>query len=129
MTRLTRRALLAVGSTASVFGPYVRRGYAAEALRVGSLSDLNSTYAILSGSGAVAAVRLAAADFMKEHPDIPVEVLVSDFQLKSDLGLGIAVKCDDGAGRIIGGRTPVAARRCGGVPAPCPGQKITPNTA
>jgi branched-chain amino acid transport system substrate-binding protein len=59
-------------------------------LRVGSLSDLNSTYAILSGSGAVAAVRMAAADFMKEHPDIPVEVLVSDFQLKSDLGLGIA---------------------------------------
>jgi branched-chain amino acid transport system substrate-binding protein len=90
MTRLTRRTLLAVGSTASIFAPYVRRGYAAEALRVGSLSDLNSTYAILSGSGAVAAVKMAAADFMKEHPDIPVEVLVSDFQLKSDLGLGIA---------------------------------------
>jgi branched-chain amino acid transport system substrate-binding protein len=62
----------------------------AAALCVGSLSDLNSTYAILSGSGAVAAVKMAAADFMKEHPDIPVDVLVSDCQLKSDLGLGIA---------------------------------------
>jgi len=90
MTRLTRRTLLAAGAMTDVFAPYIRRGYTAEPLRVGSLSDLNSTYAILSGSGAVAAVKLAAEDFMKEHPDIPVEVLVSDFQLKSDLGLSIA---------------------------------------
>ena len=90
MKHLNRRTLLAVGSAAGVFSPYIRRGYAAEALRVGSLSDLNSTYAILSGSGAVAAVKLAAADFMREHPDIPVEVLVSDFQLKADLGLSTA---------------------------------------
>ena len=90
MKHLNRRTLLAVGSAAGVFSPYIRRGYAAEALRVGSLSDLNSTYAILSGSGAVAAVKLAAADFMREHPDIPAEVLVSDFQLKADLGLGTA---------------------------------------
>mgnify|MGYP003348870649 CR=1 FL=1 len=27
---------------------------------------------------------------MKEHPDIPVDVLVSDFQLKADVGLSIA---------------------------------------
>jgi branched-chain amino acid transport system substrate-binding protein len=90
MTRLTRRTLLAAGATSGVFAPCIRRGYTADALRVGSLSDLNSTYAILSGSGAVAAVKLAAEDFMREQPDIPVEVLISDFQLKSDLGLGIA---------------------------------------
>jgi len=90
MQRVSRRTFLAAGSAAAIAAPYVRRGYAAEALKVGSLSDLNSTYAILSGSGAVAAVKLAAEDFMKEHPDVPVEVLVSDFQLKSDLGLGIA---------------------------------------
>jgi branched-chain amino acid transport system substrate-binding protein len=90
MKRLNRRTVLAVGSAAGLFSPHVRRGYAAEPLRVGSLSDLNSTYAILSGSGAVAAVKLAAADFMQEHPDIPVEVLVSDFQLKADLGLSTA---------------------------------------
>jgi branched-chain amino acid transport system substrate-binding protein len=89
MTRLTRRTIL--GTTAgALFAPAIRRGHAAEGLKVGSLSDLNSTYATLSGSGAVAAVKLAAEDFMKEHPDIPVEVLVSDFQLKSDLGLSIA---------------------------------------
>jgi len=90
MQRVNRRMFLAAGSAVALAAPYVRRGYAAEALKVGSLSDLNSTYAILSGSGAVAAVKLAAEDFMKEHPDVPVEVLVSDFQLKSDLGLRIA---------------------------------------
>jgi branched-chain amino acid transport system substrate-binding protein len=90
MKDITRRAGLAAAAAAAVFAPYVHRGHAAEAVRIGSLSDLNSVYAMLSGSGAVAAVKLAAADFMKEHPDIPVEVLVSDFQLKPDVGLGIA---------------------------------------
>jgi branched-chain amino acid transport system substrate-binding protein len=90
MERVTRRAVLSVAATAPLTAPFIRRGYAADGLRIGSLSDLNSTYATLSGSGAVAAVRLAAEDFMKEHPDIPVEVLVSDFQLKADVGLGIA---------------------------------------
>jgi branched-chain amino acid transport system substrate-binding protein len=86
---ITKRSLLGVG-VAALAAPAIRRGWAAETLKIGSLSDLNSTYAILSGSAAIAAVKLAAADFMKEHPDIPVEVLVGDFQLKSDLGLSIA---------------------------------------
>jgi len=90
MRYVTRRSVLGAGAAATVFAPYVRRGYAAAAIRVGSLSDLNSVYATLSGSGAVAAVKLAAADFVKEHPDIPVEVLVSDFQLKADIGLSVA---------------------------------------
>jgi branched-chain amino acid transport system substrate-binding protein len=90
MRHVTRRTVLGVGAAAAVSAPYVRRGYAAAAIRIGSLSDLNSVYATLSGSGAVAAVKLAAADFAKEHPDIPVEILVSDFQLKADLGLSVA---------------------------------------
>lgn len=90
MKPIQRRRLLRAAAATAVFAPSVRRGHAAEPIRIGSLSDLNSTYATLSGSGAAAAVRLAAADFGKEHPDIPVEVLVSDFQLKPDIGLGIA---------------------------------------
>lgn len=90
MKHIARRIVLGAGAAAGVFAPYVRRGYAADTIRIGSLSDLNSVYAALSGSGAVGAVKLAAADFTKEHPDIPVEVLVSDFQLKPDLGLSIA---------------------------------------
>lgn len=87
MKYLTRRGTLATAATAAIFSPYVRRGYAAEGLKVGSLSDLNSTYATLSGTGAVAAVKLAAEDFTKEHPQIPVEVVSADFQLKADVGL------------------------------------------
>ena len=87
MKHLTRRTALAAAATASVFGPYIRRGYAAEGLKVGSLSDLNSSYATLSGTGAVAAVKLAAEDFSKQHPNIPVEVVSADFQLKADIGL------------------------------------------
>ena len=91
MKHLMRRAVLAAPlSATALFTPYIGRGHAAEPIRVGSLSDLNSVYATLSGSGAVAAVKLAAADFMTEHPDIPVEVLVSDFQLKPDIGLAAA---------------------------------------
>ena len=87
MKNLTRRTALGTAAASALFAPAIRRGYAAEGLKVGSLSDLNSTYATLSGSGAVAAVKLAAEDFGKQHPDIPVEVVSSDFQLKADVGL------------------------------------------
>ncbi len=90
MKYIRRRTILGAGAAAALASPYVRRGYAAEAIRIGSLSDLNSVYAMQSGTGAVAATKLAAADFAREHPDIPVEVLVGDFQLKPDIGLGIA---------------------------------------
>ena len=86
----TRRMVLGAAAATAIAAPHIRRGHAADAIRVGSLSDLNSVYSTLSGTGAVAAVKLAATDFMKEHPDIPVEVLVSDFQLKPDLGLNVA---------------------------------------
>ena len=88
--RHTRRTLIAATASAVLAAPFVRRGYAAEVVRLGVLSDLNGSYATLSGAGAVAAVNAAAEDFRKQHPDIPVEVLSSDFQLKPDIGLGIA---------------------------------------
>jgi branched-chain amino acid transport system substrate-binding protein len=87
MKNLTRRTALGTAAATALFAPAIRRGYAAEGLKVGSLSDLNSTYATLSGTGAVAAVKLAAEDFVKEHPQIPVEVVSADFQLKADVGL------------------------------------------
>lgn len=87
MKNLTRRAMMRTAAAIPLVAPAIRRGYAAEGLKIGSLSDLNSTYATLSGSGAVAAVKLAAEDFMKLHPHIPVEVVSADFQLKADVGL------------------------------------------
>ena len=86
----TRRSVMAGMAGALLATPYIRRGYAAEPVRLGLLSDLNGAYATLSGPGAVASVKAAVEDFAKEHPDIPVEVRAADFQLKPDVGLGIA---------------------------------------
>ncbi len=88
---LGRRALLAAAAAATLAAPAIRRGHAADTvIRIGSLSDLNSVYSARSGPGAVEAARLGAADFMKEHPDIKVEVVAADFQLKPDIGLSVS---------------------------------------
>src|SRR5689334_2254076 len=43
-------------------------------VKVGVLTDMSSLYADATGIGSVIAARMAAADFMKEHPNVKVEV-------------------------------------------------------
>jgi len=59
-------------------------------VKVGVLTDMNSLYADDTGPGSVAAAKMAAADFMKEHPNVKVEVITGDHQNKPDLGVNIA---------------------------------------
>ncbi len=59
-------------------------------VKVGVLTDMSSLYADATGPGAVAAARLAAADFAKEHPNVKVEIVVGDHQNKPDVGSNIA---------------------------------------
>jgi branched-chain amino acid transport system substrate-binding protein len=59
-------------------------------VKVGVLTDMSSLYADATGPGAVAAAKLAAADFAKEHPNVQVEVVVGDHQNKPDIGSNIA---------------------------------------
>ncbi|MBV8840912.1 MAG: ABC transporter substrate-binding protein [Alphaproteobacteria bacterium] len=59
-------------------------------IKIGVLTDMNSLYADDTGPGSVAAAKMAAADFMKEHPDVKVEVVSGDHQNKPDLGVNIA---------------------------------------
>ncbi|MBL8472553.1 MAG: ABC transporter substrate-binding protein [Rhodocyclaceae bacterium] len=54
-------------------------------IKIGVLTDLSGLYAEIGGPGAVEAVRMAAADFMKENPAIKVEVLAADHQNKADV--------------------------------------------
>ncbi|GGC72818.1 ABC transporter substrate-binding protein [Chelatococcus reniformis] len=89
MVELTRRTLLAAG-TVVLAAPYVSRAHAATPIRIGVLADMNGPYSNLSGISAVTAARLAAEDFKKEKPDLPVEIVFADFQLKPDIGLGVA---------------------------------------
>jgi branched-chain amino acid transport system substrate-binding protein len=59
-------------------------------VKIGVLTDMNSLYADDTGPGSVAAAKMAAADFMKDHPNVKVEVISGDHQNKADLGVNIA---------------------------------------
>jgi branched-chain amino acid transport system substrate-binding protein len=59
-------------------------------VKIGVLTDMASLYADDTGPGSVAGARLAAQDFMKDHPNVKVEVISADHQNKADLGTNIA---------------------------------------
>ena len=58
--------------------------------KVGVLTDMSSLYADLGGQGSVVAAQMAAADFMKDHPNVKVEVVSGDHQNKPDVGTNLA---------------------------------------
>src|SRR5262245_6785908 len=59
-------------------------------VKVGVLTDMSSLYADVTGPGALVAAKLAAADYMKDHPNVKVEVIGGDHQNKADIGSQIA---------------------------------------
>src|SRR4249919_4226719 len=59
-------------------------------VKVGVLTDMSSLYADATGPGSVIAAKMAAADFMKDHPNVKVEVISGDHQNKPDIGSQIA---------------------------------------
>jgi len=59
-------------------------------VKIGVLTDMSSLYADVTGPGAVAAARLAIADFTKDHPNVKVELVSGDHQNKPDIGSQIA---------------------------------------
>jgi branched-chain amino acid transport system substrate-binding protein len=90
MYSLTRRKLLLSASTA-VVAPFIARyaQAASKPIRIGVLGDMTGPYSVFSGINTIAATKLAIADFNKLHPDIPVDIVSADFQLKPDIGIGI----------------------------------------
>src|SRR5664279_270039 len=59
-------------------------------VKVGVLTDMSSLYADDTGPGSVAAAKLAAQDFMKDHPNVKVEIVSADHQNKADVGSQVA---------------------------------------
>jgi branched-chain amino acid transport system substrate-binding protein len=59
-------------------------------VKIAVLSDMSSLYADLGGPGSVVAAKMAAADFMKSHPNIKVEIVSGDNQNKPDVSTNIA---------------------------------------
>ena len=56
-------------------------------VKIGVLTDMSSLYADATGIGSVIAAKMAAADFMKDHPNVKVEVVSGDHQNKPDIGI------------------------------------------
>src|ERR1051325_9977965 len=56
-------------------------------VKIGVLTDMASLYADDTGQGSVAAAKLAAGDFMKDHPNFKIEVISADHQNKADIGV------------------------------------------
>jgi branched-chain amino acid transport system substrate-binding protein len=59
-------------------------------VRIGVLNDASGPYSDNGGEGSVTAAKMAAEDFMKQHPDFKVEIITADHQNKADVGAGIA---------------------------------------
>ncbi len=59
-------------------------------VKIGVLTDMSSLYADATGPGSVLAAKMAAADFMKDHPNVKVEVISGDHQNKADIGTQLA---------------------------------------
>lgn len=97
MQQPVSRRLVLTGAVA-LSAPFIHRGHAAEPLRLGCLTDLNGPYADLTGKGSIGSIRLAIEDFQALHPDIPVELLTADFNLKPDIGLSLLRQWYDTAG-------------------------------
>lgn len=101
---ISRRSLLAASGVAALSAPFVARSRASDAtIRLGCLTDLNGPYSDLVGKGTAGSIKLAIEDFHRLHPDVAVELLVSDFSLKPDVGLTITRRWidEDGVDAII----------------------------
>ena len=59
-------------------------------VKIGVLTDMNSLYADDTGAGSVAAAKMAATEFMKDHRKVKVEVISGDHQNKPDLAVNLA---------------------------------------
>src|ERR1700722_7170899 len=79
-------------------GPPARARAERPPIRIGVLTDMVGPYAANTGAGSIAGAQLAVEDFAKAHPDLPVEVVSADLQLKPDVALSIAGKWLDSEG-------------------------------
>src|SRR5579862_1808592 len=90
---LTRRATLGAGLAASAL---IGRARAQRVpIRIGVLTDMAGPYAANTGQGSIVGAQLSAEDFSKSHPDIPVEIVSADLQLKPDVAMAISGKWID----------------------------------
>src|SRR4051794_15056621 len=85
---VSRRHLPAAGAVAAALP---RSGWAqSKPIRIGVLTDMVGAYAANTGQGSVIGARLAIEDFARLHPELKVELVSADLQLKPDVAVAIA---------------------------------------
>ena len=89
MQDVTRRRQVLAGGVAAAALPRAARAQA-RPIRIGVLTDMVGVYSANTGPGSVAGAKLAIEDFSRLHPEIRVELVSADLQLKPDVAVAIA---------------------------------------
>jgi branched-chain amino acid transport system substrate-binding protein len=105
---IPRRHLLAAGAAAAAVPRSVRAQ--SKPIRIGVLTDMVGVYSANTGPGSVAGSRLAIEDFAKLHPEVKVELVSAERQLKPDVAASIAGNWLDNQGVDLITAAPIAAR-------------------
>ena len=96
---IARRRMLQAGLATAASAALPARPRAADRpIRIGVLTDMNGVYAANTGPGSVLGAKLAIEDFTRHHPNIKVELVSADLQLKPDVALAIAADWFDTKG-------------------------------
>ncbi|MFL5286667.1 MAG: ABC transporter substrate-binding protein [Rhodopila sp.] len=97
MTRLIRRRHVLAGSVAVLGAPSVVRAQP-KPVRIGVLTDMTGPYAANTGQGSIIGAQMAIEDFARSHPELKVELVSADLQLKPDVAVQIAADWYDSKG-------------------------------
>ena len=91
-TMLGRRHVMAGGLAGGLAAAGLPRKARAQqaVIKIGVLTDLVGVYAANTGAGSVNGAKLAIEDFARTHPEIKVELVSADLQLKPDVAVQIA---------------------------------------
>lgn len=83
-------ALLPCAVSAQTGPASVGKGLSDGVVKLGVLTDLSGPFSDFAGSGSIAAVRMAVADFGGKVLGQPIELVYADHQNKTDVGANIA---------------------------------------
>ncbi len=97
MTKFIRRRHVLAGGAAILAAPAIVRAQP-KPIRIGVLTDMNGAYAANTGQGSVIGAQMAIEDFSKTRPDLAVELVSADLQLKPDVAVQIAANWYDNQG-------------------------------
>jgi branched-chain amino acid transport system substrate-binding protein len=89
MNGFVRRRDLLAGGVAAAALPRLARAQP-KPIRIGVLTDMSGAYAANSGPGSVTGAQMAIEDFARIHPELKVELVSGDLQLKPDVAVAIA---------------------------------------